>query len=114
MHQQKVMPWAVLNDNPTTAALYSQTDRKSTRLNSSHDQISYAVFCLKKKKKHLVGPVVWKIPHANSTLVQRNYAPLWMNNVHHSQSTTFRRLLFERHTSHIQDKSVMWSVRSAA
>src|SRR5438270_3439950 len=29
-------------------------DRKSTRLNSSHSQISYAVFCLKKKKKILV------------------------------------------------------------
>src|SRR6478672_6198511 len=28
-----------------------EQDRKSTRLNSSHDQISYAVFCLKKKKK---------------------------------------------------------------
>src|SRR2546421_8739849 len=28
-------------------------DRKSTRLNSSHDQISYAVFCLKKKKYNL-------------------------------------------------------------
>src|SRR5207302_5205583 len=28
-----------------------QTDRKSTRLNSSHVKISYAVFCLKKKKK---------------------------------------------------------------
>src|SRR5688572_31807564 len=28
-----------------------QQDRKSTRLNSSHSQISYAVFCLKKKKK---------------------------------------------------------------
>src|SRR5688572_32185455 len=28
-------------------------DRKSTRLNSSHSQISYAVFCLKKKKKQL-------------------------------------------------------------
>src|SRR5688572_32590857 len=28
----------------------SQVDRKSTRLNSSHSQISYAVFCLKKKK----------------------------------------------------------------
>src|SRR2546421_3164516 len=28
-------------------------DRKSTRLNSSHDQISYAVFCLKKKKKEI-------------------------------------------------------------
>src|SRR5438045_6677412 len=30
----------------------SQTDRKSTRLNSSHLGISYAVFCLKKKKKN--------------------------------------------------------------
>src|SRR5207247_10824336 len=30
--------------------LYQQTDRKSTRLNSSHEWISYAVFCLKKKK----------------------------------------------------------------
>src|SRR5206468_11368509 len=31
-------------------AAQHQEDRKSTRLNSSHDQISYAVFCLKKKK----------------------------------------------------------------
>src|SRR5688572_32364862 len=30
---------------------YPPGDRKSTRLNSSHSQISYAVFCLKKKKK---------------------------------------------------------------
>src|SRR5688572_33398258 len=29
-------------------------DRKSTRLNSSHSQISYAVFCLKKKKKKII------------------------------------------------------------
>src|SRR2546428_203271 len=29
---------------------FPSADRKSTRLNSSHDQISYAVFCLKKKK----------------------------------------------------------------
>src|SRR5206468_8638433 len=39
----------------TEAAEYAEPafteDRKSTRLNSSHDQISYAVFCLKKKKK---------------------------------------------------------------
>src|SRR5688572_31744830 len=33
-------------DSPTDSR-----DRKSTRLNSSHSQISYAVFCLKKKKK---------------------------------------------------------------
>src|SRR5438876_10635977 len=30
---------------------YAKSDRKSTRLNSSHPSISYAVFCLKKKKK---------------------------------------------------------------
>src|SRR2546427_3093225 len=30
-------------------------DRKSTRLNSSHSQISYAVFCLKKKKKKVIN-----------------------------------------------------------
>src|SRR2546430_5877616 len=30
----------------------AKIDRKSTRLNSSHSQISYAVFCLKKKKKN--------------------------------------------------------------
>src|SRR5256886_11355882 len=32
------------------------TDRKSTRLNSSHSQISYAVFCLKKKKNKIDVP----------------------------------------------------------
>src|SRR3712207_7483725 len=35
----------------TTPAQEGATDRKSTRLNSSHANISYAVFCLKKKKK---------------------------------------------------------------
>src|SRR5258708_18396270 len=34
------------------ARLADQGDRKSTRLNSSHQIISYAVFCLKKKKKN--------------------------------------------------------------
>src|SRR2546421_2248852 len=39
-------------------------DRKSTRLNSSHDQISYAVFCLKKKKimkstSHLLNVIIY-------------------------------------------------------
>src|SRR2546428_2887801 len=33
----------------------SRIDRKSTRLNSSHDQISYAVFCLKKKRERVVS-----------------------------------------------------------
>src|SRR5438445_3900001 len=33
---------------------YAELDRKSTRLNSSHANISYAVFCLKKKKKRQI------------------------------------------------------------
>src|SRR5206468_10838178 len=37
------------SDRMTEYAKMPTTDRKSTRLNSSHDQISYAVFCLKKK-----------------------------------------------------------------
>src|SRR5438876_2628937 len=40
--------WQPLDVEPVTAA----RDRKSTRLNSSHPSISYAVFCLKKKKKN--------------------------------------------------------------
>src|SRR5947209_10750461 len=36
------------------ASACGKADRKSTRLNSSHANISYAVFCLKKKKKHIV------------------------------------------------------------
>src|SRR2546430_8105636 len=35
-------------------------DRKSTRLNSSHSQISYAVFCLKKKKKKTTATTIFQ------------------------------------------------------
>src|SRR3989449_8102314 len=38
-------------------------DRKSTRLNSSHGYISYAVFCLKKKKKSTIQIPVTRIHH---------------------------------------------------
>src|SRR2546430_7808099 len=38
-------------DISARAGAVPQRDRKSTRLNSSHSQISYAVFCLKKKKE---------------------------------------------------------------
>src|SRR5258708_25107136 len=41
-----------LHDNRVMGCLH--TDRKSTRLNSSHQIISYAVFCLKKKKKDTI------------------------------------------------------------
>src|SRR2546430_7039601 len=45
------LAWGFL---PVPTASDRWLDRKSTRLNSSHSQISYAVFCLKKKKKTLV------------------------------------------------------------
>src|SRR5688572_31780430 len=38
-------------ENRDCPVFIARKDRKSTRLNSSHSQISYAVFCLKKKKK---------------------------------------------------------------
>src|SRR2546430_7187348 len=37
------------------------SDRKSTRLNSSHSQISYAVFCLKKKKNSRVAMLTYSV-----------------------------------------------------
>src|SRR2546427_6913542 len=43
-------PLRVHDGGPAVPALLGDRDRKSTRLNSSHSQISYAVFCLKKKK----------------------------------------------------------------
>src|SRR5690348_17540103 len=44
--------WLVLRDpvELSAAQIAAFTDRKSTRLNSSHPSISYAVFCLKKKR----------------------------------------------------------------
>src|SRR5688572_31608692 len=58
-----------LSPHPERAILFrnggrasrSAQDRKSTRLNSSHSQISYAVFCLKKKKNTSTSPVSYKI-----------------------------------------------------
>src|SRR3712207_7831945 len=45
-----------LDDQPIERSLVEGPDRKSTRLNSSHANISYAVFCLKKKKTHISFP----------------------------------------------------------
>src|SRR3989442_6382513 len=42
------------------ASLPTRKDRKSTRLNSSHVRISYAVFCLKKKKRNVISGA-WRL-----------------------------------------------------
>src|SRR5699024_12319739 len=44
--------WALRADTGFSPAALLSRDRKSTRLNSSHVSISYAVFCLKKKKEN--------------------------------------------------------------
>src|SRR2546430_13194832 len=50
------------HEDPFGAVVLQQEDRKSTRLNSSHSQISYAVFCLKKKKT-LSACASYRIPY---------------------------------------------------
>src|SRR5207302_10575823 len=53
--QQPLLPliwWDPGDVHEEEAAVAAGRDRKSTRLNSSHVKISYAVFCLKKKTKH--------------------------------------------------------------
>src|SRR5438270_9878911 len=45
----------LVGDGRKAIFLRNKGDRKSTRLNSSHSQISYAVFCLKKKKKNNIS-----------------------------------------------------------
>src|SRR5438067_2946901 len=52
---------------PQLDHLIAQEDRKSTRLNSSHVSISYAVFCLKKKKKKRTRHKTTKKQHTRST-----------------------------------------------
>src|SRR2546430_11505771 len=47
LHARPIRVCRLRGDDPRPA----EQDRKSTRLNSSHSQISYAVFCLKKKKR---------------------------------------------------------------
>src|SRR4051794_41347149 len=46
-------------------------DRKSTRLNSSHPSISYAVFCLKKKKKKTKHVLSVKLPGKDKTQTRK-------------------------------------------
>src|SRR5476649_3046318 len=48
-------------------------DRKSTRLNSSHTVISYAVFCLKKKKTQYINNSIDKKSHQNKKPMQKKH-----------------------------------------
>src|SRR5689334_23780926 len=52
---------AELKQKPLYSLTVSIPDRKSTRLNSSHSSISYAVFCLKKKKKIHIRQITYQL-----------------------------------------------------
>src|SRR2546429_2800088 len=59
---QRLLQWhfaAVEPKQDCRSDLWFYLDRKSTRLNSSHGYISYAVFCFKKKKKHRLVRSCW-------------------------------------------------------
>src|SRR2546421_946313 len=75
-----VKPVVVVPADPLQDRSFDRGDRKSTRLNSSHDQISYAVFCLKKKKKKKhkskVDPThTIKIPEIYAVAATARYVP---------------------------------------
>src|SRR3712207_8562057 len=50
LHYQEEILLLIIHPPYSSHQIYATADRKSTRLNSSHANISYAVFCLKKKK----------------------------------------------------------------
>src|SRR3712207_8323975 len=60
---QMLSTYIVEVDEPLATFVDGDRDRKSTRLNSSHANISYAVFCLKKKKTH--APLSLLLTHSN-------------------------------------------------
>src|SRR5256886_5833268 len=67
-----------LNALALTTSATDRQDRKSTRLNSSHSQISYAVFCLKKNMRHSSGsrPQCERLVYQSSVVFLRLGEPL--------------------------------------
>src|SRR5205809_5859564 len=73
---------AILGDQWRPGAIAVSVDRKSTRLNSSHGYISYAVFCLKKKKKTNKITILYK-DCSSTAKTYKHY-----NNLHRDQTFT--------------------------
>src|SRR2546430_13647102 len=64
---------AQATDGGAVLFLGANGDRKSTRLNSSHSQISYAVFCLKKKKNIITTQNHVNIKIQNTNIITRSH-----------------------------------------
>src|SRR2546430_13597517 len=72
-------------------------DRKSTRLNSSHSQISYAVFCLKKKKHTHTNITLVKINETKQVYRTIDYNQILQLASNSTQSTPTQRLCVLQH-----------------
>src|SRR5256885_10429608 len=69
MSKPRLLPFRVpprrRDDGVPQPGFRQETDRKSTRLNSSHLVISYAVFCLKKKNRHELATRLVSLPRVS-------------------------------------------------
>src|SRR5256886_12222380 len=72
----------------------SALDRKSTRLNSSHSQISYAVFCLKKKKKH-------SAQHPTAHTYTTSTSDFHPCHTYYAVFSLFRSIMYIRSVTHV-------------
>src|SRR2546427_53950 len=90
-------------DDPAIRAIvvtYRDIDRKSTRLNSSHSQISYAVFCLKKKKKKTKqNQQINRLSRSPSQ--KKNFKNSFQNISQSSRHKTTDRLIMDSHISYM-------------
>src|SRR2546429_3442208 len=75
-------------------SLFEMRDRKSTRLNSSHGYISYAVFCLKKKKTHHIRVYHQIISYISSITYT---TPIYFISVHLDSNTSPSFILLSSH-----------------
>src|SRR3989440_5916050 len=77
---------------------HTPADRKSTRLNSSHDQISYAVFCLKKKNTRPLFRSQRKRTRLNSSPDQIEYATFCLHTQNLQPRSPHHRTNFYPHS----------------
>src|SRR5256884_5824992 len=98
-HTTKFNPFEIAPSGLTTV------DRKSTRLNSSHGYISYAVFCLKKKKKKKINFNSYKRRHVKVS-VYISHRHLVVSLVHTKR--TLDHLLLTQYSAPITTRSLSY------
>src|SRR5438094_761620 len=81
--------------------IYKPLDRKSTRLNSSHRTISYAVFCLKKKKKKLQNYLTVSSPSFCLPFFSTHHAPTEISTLSLHDALPILILISHLHGDHI-------------